>query len=708
LEGGVNEGEWRGRYAVPANQALLVLNVGCSPPPPLPLAHTHFIATSFDEENDQEIMKFLSTAELTTDMFEPEITDKKRRSTSAVSEAEFKVQMGNYESRAYRAQEEKLKRLTQNKRQEFWKGLKKEHELLGVFSQSYRTMRTRSGSTEGRARMNSSAFGGSFRLRENSNGESTSMSSRTILQPGSGDMVGDRESMGEGGGEEGEEGHGYSAEVEEVVSIPHKATVLLCELLSFLAMAVFFYEKSESLLGKERWDEMDNSVQHTSLLLAENIVEGFVQVLLSFPVTIMLIRLFSKLDQKETAHALFETRVATDRARLLHGISQENPIDIRRSIYECEGLLRIVRRKERGGIFGTKGTKGNIEAVEYTLGLLKKQLGNIRRNQIEEDEKVLEGMMVGVTSEHHRRGLVRAFEKEALERKRVEDVLVRLCSLDPVRQALFLKDRRAMSVMKSHAKKKLYLWFIAEQGGYLPDGVTWRQKYVTETASGIYILFLTYYLYVYGVSQGKMTMLMAVLSFSLEVVISLLIVSPVFILVKFVLVPFVVAMVTKKNVKAAKESYSKKFGRRISQVGMKAVRRATRSPGMKGMAGAGAGAGVEMVELVMNPVRGREEEKKAGVAEEEAGEEAGGEEAAAGEEEVGDWVSHFAEDGSEYWEQLSTGVTTWERPEAWEGGKEDREDDQWKQVYDKTSGYDFYLNRRTGRSSWSEKHAKQY
>jgi hypothetical protein len=269
-------------------------------------------------------------------------------------------------------------------------------------------------------------------------------------------------------------------------------------------MATFWFEKSESLLRAGRWGEMDDSVGKSSLLLAENIVEGLVQVLLCFPITVLLIRLFAKLDEKQTARALFETRVATDRAKLLHGISQENPVDIRRSIYECEGLLRIVKREQQkwaGGWGGGKWAKGplwgdraNVEAVEYTLGLLRKQLANIREKQREEDHNVLESMLVEASGDVHRSGIIRAVSKEAQERKRVEDVLVRLCSLDPVRQALFLKDRRAIAGMKSHMKKKLYLWIIAEQGGYLPDGVGRWTEVRIEGGSALYILFLTYYL----------------------------------------------------------------------------------------------------------------------------------------------------------------------------------------------------------------------
>jgi hypothetical protein len=61
-------------------------------------------------------------------------------------------------------------------------------------------------------------------------------------------------------------------------------------------------------------------------------------------VTWLLITLFKQLDQAGTAKVLFESRVANDQAKLLHGISQDNPVDLRRSIHEVEGLLRIAER----------------------------------------------------------------------------------------------------------------------------------------------------------------------------------------------------------------------------------------------------------------------------------------------------------------------------------------------------------------------------
>ena len=88
-------------------------------------------------------MTFLSTAELTEDMLQERNRGPTGRTRStAMSEEEFNVQVGNFESRAYRAQEEKIKQLTTGVRAEFWKGMQKEHELVGVFSKSYRNLRT--------------------------------------------------------------------------------------------------------------------------------------------------------------------------------------------------------------------------------------------------------------------------------------------------------------------------------------------------------------------------------------------------------------------------------------------------------------------------------------------------------------------------------------------------------------------------------------
>jgi hypothetical protein len=71
------------------------------------------------------------------------------------------------------------------------------------------------------------------------------------------------------------------------------------------------------------------------------------QVFLTFPVTVLIVRLFKQLDFHRSAKICFEIRVATDKAKLLHGISQDHPVDLRRSIHEVQGLLRIIERSNR-------------------------------------------------------------------------------------------------------------------------------------------------------------------------------------------------------------------------------------------------------------------------------------------------------------------------------------------------------------------------
>jgi hypothetical protein len=692
-------------------------------------------SASFDDENDQEIMKFLSTRELTLDVFKPNA-----RKRQEVIENDLNVEMSNFESRAYRAQEEKLKRMKSNKRQEFWRGMKKEHEMLQVFSRSFRRLPT-ANSVGSRERLQTED------IENRSPAESDSAQRYVDTR-----QVSSRMNSRSSNSSLEEEDGGTSAEVEEMHAVHRKATVLLCELLSFLAMAVFFFEHSESLLGKERWNEMNQGSEHTTMLLLENFEEAFLQVFITLPVTISLIHMFKKLDKKETAHALFESRVATNRARLLHGIDQENPVDIRRAIYECEGLLRIAKRKERTGgwrnqkcgdpgttSWATNGTKS--EAVEYTLIVLRKQLENIRRNQKADDLRVLEKMIGAAQKETHKRGLVLSFGRVAAERQNVEDMLLKLAGLDPARQALFLKDRRAMAEMKSTVKKTLYSWFIAEKGGHLPDGVPLSTRLATEFLSVLYIVFLTYYLFAYGVSQGQVTLLMAVASFSIEVLISLLIVSPLFILFTVVFIPFIAASVSTKNVRRAKANYRQKFGRHVGKGVTKAGAAVTRrvslfvkkaaetlSPGKaKGSAMTGDGIEMATLDLTLNPMADDakirkhlgEKQNTASFDDHWRAESTALRSSSAGscrevllkedtvqggEEEVGDatdWVSHFTADGYEYWENLSTGSTTWTSP--WEEDMHDRKGDKWIKCYDRASGYYFYTNVRTNRSSWSER-----
>lgn len=264
-------------------------------------------------------------------------------------------------------------------------------------------------------------------------------------------------------------------------------------------------------------------------------LEGIVQVLLTFPITFTLVSLFKKLDQAGTAKVLFETRVATDQAKLLHGISQENPVDLRRSIHEVEGLLRIVSKK-------TSKRKQDITVVKYTLNLLQKQLSNVRSAQKVNDGKALEKKMTNARRGENGLTDLKAMKRIQSEHKltlkhraEVEDVLVKLCSLEPVRQALFLKDRRAMNHMSggyAWIKRAMYKYFIAEKEGYVPDSVSRPKVILFEGLAATWIFFLTYYLYKHSVIKGQLTTLEAVATFTIELLLSIVIVSPFIILIR--------------------------------------------------------------------------------------------------------------------------------------------------------------------------------
>ena len=356
-------------------------------------------------------------------------------------------------------------------------------------------------------------------------------------------------------------------------------------------------------------------------------------------------------------------------------------------------------------------------------------------------------------------------------RNEVEDVLVKLCSLEPVRQALFLKDRRAMNHMHGNfawAKKSMYKTFIAEKEGYVPDTVAREKVLFFEAIAGIYIFFLTYYLYKHSVKEGQLQTLKAVVSFGIELVVSIAIVSPIFIFVKFVVIPSFVANIVASDVKAAKIEYGKtKLKRRASAIthtrtrissikstlsrGISRVGRAlsvgngdgTRRSqfasfvssgdslegGEIGEVGEGVGhkllspGKVEMIDLALNgkgkedtvnnPMRMQTATGKTTL-KSESGEErlwmnevptsewenerVKHEHDADSEQDPHNWIAHFDDDGNPYYEHGITRKVTYTDPE---GFMEDLADDVWESNLDE-EGNKYWFNGRSGRTSWSE------
>ena len=557
-------------------------------------------------------------------------------------------------------------------------------------------------------------------------------------------------------------------ELEEYVNIAHRSTVLLCQMLSFLAMAVFFYEEDESLLSRTRWQEITTADGLTATyLIVENLLEGLVQVLMTAPITFSLVAIFKQLDHAGTAKVLFETRVATDQAKLLHGISQENPVDLRRSIHEVEGLLRIVGKK-------SSKRKQDVTVVKYTLNLLKTQLANVRSAQRLNDEKHLERKLAearrkvndGLSDLSVLRNVKQHHKLSLRHRKEVEDVLVKLCSLEPVRQALFLKDRRAMNHMHgtfAWAKKSMYKTFIAEKEGYVPDSVGREKVIFFEAIAGVYIFFLTYYLYKHSVKEGQLETLKAVVSFSIELVVSIAIVSPIFIFMKFVVIPSIVATIVESDVKAAKIDYGKnKIQRRASAITTRTRISSIKSTISKGISRVGRALSVEngdgtrrsrfrfgsssgesleggkeggaqllsdgqveMINLALNgkgegapetvnnPMRMQTAEGETTL-KSESGEERWWmnevptsdwederkkhEHDADGEADLHNWITHYDDDGNPYYEHATSRRVTYTAPP---GFMEDQPDDVWESSLDE-EGNKYWFNARTGRTSWSE------
>ncbi|GMI27446.1 hypothetical protein TeGR_g8763, partial [Tetraparma gracilis] len=571
---------------------------------------------SFDEENDGDILTFLSTSERRSE----ERAVKKKISggysfdfgddhttpggsgsarnlapppagdvdsddeTTALTQDRLEMA----EQAAAVEQEEKLKRFRKNKMAQFWNGIKQEHDFFVVFSGNGGGRRRSTATNNGKNATPASTLFSSAPSDKKTSSAATTKRSTTSSSGGEGGggseprrssiLTGVESMQQKLDTAEAHRAEAHRAEalqdLEEYVNIAHRSTVLLCQFLSFLAMAVFFYEEDESLLSGARWDEIGRADTGKGMrLVSENILEGFVQVLLTFPVTWLLITLFKQLDQAGTAKVLFESRVANDQAKLLHGISQDNPVDLRRSIHEVEGLLRIA---ERSG--SVKQRKQDVMVVKYTLDLLKKQLLRVRQNEKMESDLAMERIVAAARSKAKSLSDVQllkdirtAHKLELRRRREVEDVLVKMCSLDSVRQALFLKDRRAMNHMTGRSagfKRYMYKSFIAEKEGFVPNEVGRFWVWSCETIAFLFIAFLTFYLYKYALVMGQATINWAVGSFALEILISALAVSPMYIFIKVVVMPSLVASLVEVDVKTAQAQYREKMKMKRQKAGL--------------------------------------------------------------------------------------------------------------------------------------------
>lgn len=120
-------------------------------------------------------------------------------------------------------------------------------------------------------------------------------------------------------------------------------------------------------------------------------------------------------------------------------------------------------------------------------------------------------------------------------------------------------------------KRYLYKNFIAEKEGFVPDSITRWKVVAMELIAALYVLFLTFYLFKHSVVNGQLTTLKAVGSFMFELLLSAIIISPFFIFVKYLVIPYFVALIVEEDVKRAAVSYgnSKAFKKRQTRMGMR-------------------------------------------------------------------------------------------------------------------------------------------
>ena len=225
-------------------------------------------------------------------------------------------------------------------------------------------------------------------------------------------------------------------EDEDFSSSAHRATLLLCQMLTFLSIAAFFFQTHQSLIDGSLWASMiraNGTVAGNSIL--GQLFQNVFQVIFTLPITYFLSEVFKRLDASRSARMLFETRVAANTSKfIISGISQENAVDLRRSIYEVEGLLRIVKEASSNKAEDTK-------VVELHLRLLRSQLLRVRRERAKIDEKEMEAKIdackVAGKYSYGEFKKIRGQHIESRKKAReVEDILVKLSALRPVQQAV--------------------------------------------------------------------------------------------------------------------------------------------------------------------------------------------------------------------------------------------------------------------------------
>jgi hypothetical protein len=437
---------------------------------------------------------------------------------------------------------------------------------------------------------------------------------------------------------------------------------------------------------------------------------------------------------------LFELKFASNDAKILHGISQDNTVDLRRSIHEVEGLMRIVEK-------GSK--RDDVMVVKYTLDLLKTQLKVVREKQNLVSHNHLEREISKCKTYKERRDVKRNHAVEVQRRLEVENVLVKMCSLDPVRQALFLKDRRAMNHMTgrfSTLKKALYKSFIAEKEGFIPDDVERSTIIFCESIAFMYILFLTFYLYKHSLVEGQITTLLAVTSFCLELILSFFVISPFYIFIKFVVLPSYVAKLVEVDVKTAQVEYKKKVRlkrmkglskiddgsdnivTRTTRVVSESVKRFSRALSIgngdshftsststisendvhnrsSSIDSLGVGFMEEGDGVELNPIVSRSRHntvdsktRKSSVTRMSGARSRKASTATDNGDGQSGYFTHYDDSGNPYFEDIGTGVTSYTPPDGWE---DDKDDDMWESI--EGDGGVYYVNERTRRTTWTDR-----
>lgn len=245
--------------------------------------------------------------------------------------------------------------------------------------------------------------------------------------------------------------------------------------------------------------------------------------------------------------------------------------------------------------------------------------------------------------------------------------------------------------------------------------------------------------------MGQTTTMWAVSSFSAELIISAFAISPIYIFVKFVVMPSIVAGLVEGDVKTAQAQYREKMKMKRQNAGPgtkgdgrkrgpnklvsisedlanRASRRLSRAISLGGaskpevggsggssfrekeedvwvMEGGGGGTGVQM-----NPITRLASSSKAGARAEtgnekktrEGGEGGGG----GGGDDDNSVFTHYDGEGNPYFEHVKTGRVSYSAPDGW---YEDRRHDEWDASFDEQTQGTFYVNRRTRRTTWTAK-----